>query len=289
MARRKPKPVEGASPSLRSRELGQKLRDLRKKADLTAEDVADQLRCSLAKISHMELGKRPATLRDIRDLGILFKIPKKEYEDLERLAREARQRGWWEAYGEVPYSKYISYEAEAVSLRSYQSLAIPGLLQTDGYALAVNQGTFPDISAEEVDQLAKVRAKRQALLNRAKTPLPLTAIMDEATLHRRVGSPEVMAGQLRKLIEVSELPNVRLQVLPYELGSYPGTSGQFVILELAMPENKLDVVYVESLAGDLYIDGPTKVARYTEVFGQLAELALSPQDTRALIERRLKE
>lgn len=282
-----PKQVEGSSPTLRGRELGQRLRELRKNAGLTLDDVATGLICSKAKVSHMEKGNKPATLRDVRDLGILYKLSAKERGELEHLAREARKKGWWEAYGDVPYSKYIGYEAEAMSLRSYQTLAVPGLLQTDAYAIAINQGTGPHLPAEELDQWAKVRTKRQALLTKPN-PVPFWAVVDEALLYRMVGDTEVMRGQFQRLIEAGELSNVTLQVLPYSLGAYPGRYSPFIILELP-EEDMTDVVYLENLAADLYVDRPDRVARYAKVFEQFKELALSPEDSRRLIARRLKE
>ncbi|MCX9190873.1 transcriptional regulator [Carbonactinospora thermoautotrophica] len=283
MARR----AEGSSPTLRGRELGRRLRELRKSAGLTAEQVAEHLACSVAKISYMETGHRPATIRDVRDLSVLYKVKGPEREELMSLAKAAREKGWWQEYGDVPYSKYIGYEAEAASIRNYESLFIPGLLQTDAYALAVIQSAEPAASADEVAQRAQVRAKRQALITRTD-PVSLWVIIDEAALRRRVGGPEVMRDQLRRLVATRDMPHVTLQVIPFGVGVHPAMAGPFVILEFADPAVS-DVVYVENLAGDIYVEKSAQVGRFARIFERLKEIALDPDDSLALIEHVLKE
>ncbi|KWX00562.1 XRE family transcriptional regulator [Carbonactinospora thermoautotrophica] len=278
---------ERSSPTLRRKWLGRRLRELRKAAGLTAEQVAEHLLCSEAKISRIETGHRPASLRDVRDLLVLYKVKGPEREELMSLAKAAREKGWWQEYGHIPYAKYIDFEAEAASIRNYESLFVPGLLQTDAYALAVIQGTEPDVSANEVARRAQVRAKRQALITRAD-PVRFWAIIDEAALRRQVGGPEVMRDQLRRLLATRDMPHVTLQVIPFRAGVHPAMAGAFVILELADPTVS-DVVYVENLAGDIYVEKSHQVDRFAKIFERLAHLALDPDDSLALIEQTLKE
>lgn len=277
----------GSSPTLRARELGQRLRELRKNAGLPAEVVADRLCCSMAKVSYLESGFRPATIRDIRDLSVLYGLGEEEREYLMTLARQAREKGWWDAYGQVPYAKYIGYEAEAKSLRSFEPLFIPGLLQTDAYAMAVIRSGEAELTAEEIDQRAQVRSKRQELLTR-KSPIHLRTVIDEAVVRRLVGGRDVMREQLQHLANAMSWKHVELQVIPFTSGAHAGMVGQFAILELADSEMD-DVGYVDTMAGNLYVEKAPEVERLADTFEKLAASALTPAESAALIERVIKE
>jgi hypothetical protein len=164
---------------------------------------------------------------------------------------------------------------------NYESLFIPGLLQTEDYARAVIRGGLPNASRDEVERRVEVRMERQALL-RNENPLNLWSIVDEAALRREVGGPEVMQAQFRYLMEASELPHVTFQVIPFDAGAHPGMPGSFILLQFgdaAIP----DVIYVDTMAGELFLEEEADVRRYKLVFEHLRAVAASPEASLSLV------
>ncbi len=269
------------SPTLRRRELGARLRELRLAQGLTVEQVAERLLCSPSKVSRMETGQRGATLRDVRDLCQIYgltDVPKAEY--LMGLVREAKQQAWWQSY-DLDYATYVGLEQAATTLCYYQSTIVPGLLQTVGYARAMHEGSMPaEFTPERTDELIEVRMRRQQVLTR-DPPMQLRVVLDEAVLHRVVGGPDVMAGQLHHFKAVAKRPNVTLQVIPFSVGAHPAMENMFNILEFG--DVAPHVVYVEGLMGWLFLERENDVRRYARVFEYLCELALDPKDTIELI------
>jgi transcriptional regulator with XRE-family HTH domain len=273
---------EVRSPTVRRRELGALLRTLRTEQGLTVEQVAERLLCSPSKVSRMETGHRGATLRDVRDLCDLYEVRgDAERDRMMELAREGKQQGWWQSY-DLPWATYIGLETEAVSVTEYKSSLVPGLLQTADYMRAVVEAVVPALSADEVNQRVEVRLTRQHRLVQDE-PLVLRAVLDEAVLHRAVGGPAVMAAQLRRVIEAASMPNVTVQVVPYDIGAHPAAESNFNLLEFTPPVP--DVVYVEGLMGFMYLEQPQDLARYRQIFQHLQILALSEQGSMELIAR----
>lgn len=275
--------AEVRSPTVRRRELGALLRAFRLHQGLTVEQVAELLMCSPSKVSRMETGHRGVTARDIRDLCDIYGITDQSEQDrLATLAREGRQQAWWQSYELANFATYVGLEADAIRISDYQCTVIPGLLQTAGYARAANDVVIPAPTAEQVAEQTEVRLKRQDRLIQEPL-LSLGVVLDEAAIHREVGGPAVMGAQLERLVEVSSLPNVTLQVLPYNAGAYPAMDSPFNILEFA--GDVPSVVYVEGLAGWLYVDRQQDIDRYQQVFHQLCNIALSPQESIKLVAR----
>ena len=280
----------GINPTVRRRRLGAKLRELREEKNLTAEDVAQRLLVSQSKISRLENGRRSISQRDVRDLCNVYDVTDEKLIDaLMAMARESRQRGWWHAFGDVPYSVYIGLEAEAVSVRNYESLFIPGMLQTREYARAVVAGIQPEAAPAQLEKRTEIRMMRQGLIQEGRDggdrqPLRLWAVVDEAALHREVGNPQIMREQLEHLIELSSQPHITVQVLPYTAGAHPGMSGTFSILEF---EDAADatVVYLEGVTSDLYLEKEADVKTYSTMYEHLRAQALDPALTRELIDR----
>ena len=274
------------SPTIRRRELGALLRSLRIERGWTAEQVAGQLGISTSKLSRLETGQRGASARDINALSDLYGISRDDRERLLDLAREGKQRAWWQPLG-LPYSTYIGLEAEADVIRDYGLGIIPGLLQTEDYARAVVQAGDPELTPEAVEQLVQGRMTRQRLLSADNGPR-FEAVVDESVLHRIVGGPPVMQAQLERLVEVSALPKVTLRVIPYAAGALPAGNNKFIILSFAQPAVP-DVVYVEGLTGDLFLEDPHDVEAYKATYRTLLRLAADPDATRetlvAVIER----
>lgn len=272
---------EVRSPTVRRRELGALLRTLRTGQGLTVEQVAERLLCSSSKVSRMETGHRGASLRDVRDLCELYGVTDPgERDRLMTLAREGKQQAWWQSY-DLPYSTYVGLEAEARIIKDYDSAVVPGLLQTPDYTRARHDGTMPRLDPGEIEKRVKVTQTRQLLLTRDDPPR-FWFVLDEAAVHRVVGGPAVMKAQLNRLTEVASLPNVTIQIIPYEVGAHPALDSIFTIVEFAggVP----GVVYVEGLVGSIYLERPEDLDRYQRVFARLCTIALSPEDSVALMQ-----
>lgn len=274
--------ADARSPTVRRRELGALLREMRQEAGLTVQQVAGRLLVAPSSISRLETGQRGASLRDIRDLCDLYGVTDAAVrERLNGLAREGRRQAWWQGY-DLPYATYVGLEAEAVAISDFEPGVVPGLLQTPEYSRALHEAAMPRLSPAGIDQRVETRRNRQAILTRTDSPPPrLHAILDESVLRRVVGSPAVMAAQLDRLTALCELPNVTVQVLGYGAGAHPALDSTFILLYFAPPVPA--VVYVEGLLGQKYLDQAADVERYEGVFGRLRELALDPQASLSLI------
>jgi transcriptional regulator with XRE-family HTH domain len=269
-----------SSPTVRRRELGATLRALRNERGLTVDQVAAELLCSPSKVSRMETGQRGATLRDVRDLSELYGVTDEaQVARLMDLARGGKEQGWWQSY-DLEFSTYVGLEAEAVSTKYYHSTVIPGLLQTVDYARAIHEVVIPKLDQERIDELVQVRLMRQQILQR-DPPLAVSAIFDEAALHRVVGGPSTMQAQLARLVKLSKFANVTIRVIPFTAGAHFAMDSTFRILEFE--SSVPDVVYVEGLVGFLYLDRGQDVARYNMVFEHLTEFALTPRESIELI------
>lgn len=278
---------EVRSPTLRRRELGTRLRTMRLAHGLTVEQVAEELLCSPSKVSRMETGQRAATGRDVRDLCRIYGVlDDAEVALLMDMAREGKQQAWWQPYELEYFATYVGLEQAATSLSYYMSAVVPGLLQTADYARAIIAGGLPsefnpsEFNVERRDDLIDVKLRRQQVLTR-DPPLRISVVLDEAVLHRVVGGPAVMAAQLRHLVEMSAMPNVAVQVIPFAAGAHPAMDDLFTILDFQDVAPPL--VYIEGLMGWLYIEREHEVARYRRIFEHLRSIALSPQETTELI------
>jgi transcriptional regulator with XRE-family HTH domain len=277
--------VAKPSPTLRRRELAARLRELRTAAGMTAEEVAERMLVSPAKISRIETGVRGVSLRDVRDLCEIYGVPATDAAQLATLVRESKQPSWWQGY-DLPYGTFIGLETAASYILDYESSIVPGLLQTEDYATAVVEGILYDAPPDVVRQRVEARLKRQTLLSQ-EAPPQLWAVVDEAALRRVVGGPGVMRAQLETLVERAALPTVTVQIIPFESGAHPGMDSTFTILHLEA--EVADVVYIEGLAGHLYQESPADLERYRRTFDQLRAIALSPKESLAKISALAKE
>lgn len=246
----------------------------------TAEDVAERLQVSPSKVSRLETGQRGASPRDIRRLCDLYGVDAAERQRLLDLASEGKQRAWWQPLG-LPYATYVGLEAEATSISDYGLGIMPGLLQTPDYARAVVRAAVPKWGPDTVEQRVLGRMARQRLLFSERAPV-FDAVLDESVLHRVVGSPAIMEAQLLRLQELSELPGVTIRVISYDAGALPAGNNKFIILRFAQPGIR-DVVFIEGLTGDLYLEEPGEVETYDATFRTLIDLAAGPARTREII------
>lgn len=215
------------------------------------------------------------------------------------LAKQAAtSTNWWHAYGDVipkDFDVYVSLEAFARSVTSYQPELIPGLLQTTDYDRALVEKIWPDATSEEWDRRVQIKAHRQNVILRKLEPATLDVVIGEAALRRPVGSPGTMARQLRRLTELPALhPNIRLRVLPFAAG-YPGgiSMAPFVILrfdeDAAGEPVEPPVIYLEFPVGGMYLEKEDDVGLYTRNYALLQQASLSERDTVRLLTQLTKE
>lgn len=276
--------MPGTSPTLRQRELGMRLRELRNQLGLTVEDVAEKLLCSATKISRLETGARRPSLRDVRDLCTLYDVDEATSAHFMTLAREAREQGWWTKYDDLRLDPYIGLEQVARSITTYTMYYIPALLQTEEYARAIIKGIAPKISAEILQQRVEARLRRQLLLQDDNRPR-YRVLLDEGVLHRPVGGPAVMAAQLGRVLQAEQQGQVTIQVIPFDIGAHASADVHFVLLEFAEDSNLSPVIFIEGLQVHQYLERKDDILRYREAIELLRDSALSPRDSIQLVER----
>ncbi|MFF4588068.1 helix-turn-helix domain-containing protein [Streptomyces sp. NPDC000345] len=265
--------------------LGSQLRRLREARGITREAAGYHIRASESKISRMELGRVSFKTRDVEDLLTLYGITDDtERQALVGLAREANVAGWWHSYSDVLpnwFPTYVGLEGAASLIRVYEVQFVHGLLQTEAYAHAVVARGMKGAGAADIDRRVALRLERQKYLVDENAP-DFHIVLDEAALRRPYGDREVMRGQLQHLIEISERPNVRLQIMPFSFGGHSGESGSFTIL--SFPDADLqDVVYLEQLTSALYLDKREDVGQYEQALKELQQDSPGPDESRDLL------
>jgi transcriptional regulator with XRE-family HTH domain len=281
--------ASNVNPTVRRRRLGQELRRLRELKGMTAEEVAERLLVSQSKISRLENGRRSISQRDVRDLCGVYEVEDHRIVDsLMQMAKDSRQQGWWHAFGDIPYSVYIGLETDAASLRVYEPQVVPGLLQTRPYAEALIAGALPESGTTDIEKRVGVRLRRQERIRDSEHPLRLWVVIDEAALRRLIGDKNLMREQLEHLVELSQLPHVTVQVLPFEMGAHPGINGQYAILEFPDASDS-SVVYIEGVTSDLYLEKANDVQKYSVMYEHLRAQALNVDQTRQFIENIARE
>lgn len=251
---------------------------------MTLETVAEELRWSTSKISRIERAEIAVKPSDVRALLGVLEVVSDEVETLVNLASENRQPGWWRQYAEVLppwFEGYLSLESEAARLLIYESEVVLGLLQTEDYAAEVLRHSTYTPLPDEAARATELRRARQTRLV-GDDPVHLDLVINEGALRRVVGGREVMLGQLRRLLEASELPNMVLRVLPFEAGAHPGVDGSFTVLEFSDPGD-LRIVYLERMTDSDYLKGLREIAAYRYAHERLRASALTPNESRKMI------
>ncbi|WP_347674995.1 helix-turn-helix transcriptional regulator [Actinocorallia sp. B10E7] len=275
-----------SSPTARRRRLANALRQLREEHGLSCAELGRRLGWSEAKVSRIETARVGVKADDLDRLLEHFQVPEDLKEKLMLLRKQAGHRGWWHSYTDafpLWFHNYVGLEDGARSLITYQNQLIHGLLQTDDYANAVIRAHQPAIGPEEIDRQLTARATRRATLTRTD-PLIYWAILDEAVLHRVVGSADIMRAQLTHLRQMAALPNVTLQVLPFNAGAHASMGTSFNIMKFPDAGDP-DIVYIEDLTTSQYLEEPHDIERYTVVIDHLRASALSPEASDSLIAR----
>ncbi|WP_306362158.1 helix-turn-helix transcriptional regulator [Nocardia sp. CC227C] len=288
--------------TLARRALGREMKRLRESIGMSQSAAGRVIGVSQQTIGRMEEGQ-PTKVSDlyVNTLCDSYRATDDERVILLGLAGEVRTSqksggGWWRAYADemrVGFDHYLSLEAAAGNLVSWKVTIVPGLLQTAEYRRAVAWAETPAASTENIERRVEMMARRQARLDEELT---VDIILWEAVLRDPIGGPAVMAGQLRRLVDVGERPNITLRVVPFDGARQRGFGslvGSFVLLEFPkLPATGLSeppVVYVEEWAGDLYLEREAEVRRYRDAFTEIGRVALSPDASRQFISAVAKE
>jgi transcriptional regulator with XRE-family HTH domain len=271
-------------PTLRRRRLGAELKRCRETAGLTQETVSRHFEWHAAKVTRIETARVAVTPRDVRDLLNLYGVDNEEYrEALVELARLSKEKSWWTDYRDlIRPGNFIGLEAGAAAMRTWEPIIVPGLLQTEGYMRALLQAGRAADPPRDIDRRISLRLTRQTRITGPR-PLELISLIDESVVRREIGGRDVMGTQLKHLIEMAQLPNVTLRILPFSAGEHTFLGGSAALLEFRETTHT-DVVYLEGIAGDFYEEQPSEVARYREEFERLSMMALDDRMTIKLIE-----
>jgi transcriptional regulator with XRE-family HTH domain len=284
-------PASRSGPTVLRIALGSQLRRLREASNITTGQAAEAIRATHSKISRLERGRSAARQRDVADLLSLYGVTDEaEREQLLSLTRQASAPGWWQQYSDILprwLELYIGLEKAASVIRTYEVQFVHGLLQTEDYARAVILISHAHASAAEIDRRVSLRMRRQQLLTQPGAP-EVWAVLDEAALRRPPGGPEVMRAQLEHLLEIIDLPNVTLQIVPFHVGPHAAAGGPFTILRFPEPDLP-DVVYLEQLNSAIYLDQPDDVIDYVTVMDQLAVQAGTGADSKNMLSALLKQ
>ncbi|MGW4421012.1 helix-turn-helix domain-containing protein [Streptosporangium sp. NPDC004631] len=275
----------GGGPTILRILLGTQLRRLRTANGISREDAGYAIRASHAKISRLELGRVGFKERDVADLLTLYGVTDPDDRaPLLTLARQANAPGWWHKYGDLLpgwFEVYVGLEQAASIVRTYEVQFVPGLMQSPEYARAVIMLVHGTASAEEIDRRVALRMARQRRLTRPEAQT-LWAVVDEAVLRRSIGGEKVLAAQIDHLLKVTELPNIRLQIMPFHRGGHAAVGGPFSILRF--PERELpDVVYLEQLTSALYVDKREETDHYMQVMNCLCVQAYSVSESKGFL------
>lgn len=274
-----------SGPSLRAQWLGQSLRRLREERERTLRQVADYLERDPSTVSRFESAEYPIRRPDLMALLDYYDVhDPRQRQDLLALREDVWRKGWWEGYAGDVDQRFIDYpwlESRALRILSYDTFALPGLTHTRDYAEAtIRQADKLAADDERLVRLVEMRMTRQRVLDDEDNPTRLTAILDESALRRPVGGREVMRAQLRHLLGLMERPTIELRILPFDVGWHEGFHGAFKLFEL--PEPYPDVAYVESLAGQLYVE-PPNVERFRQAYETLRTASVEAEASARII------
>lgn len=277
------------SATLRAQWLGQQLREMRERADLTLKDVGDYINRNASTVSRMEVGMPPARIPEVLADLDLCGIDDPQHRDMLRsMARDVWQKGWWEGFrGDVASTliDWIWLENRSNEIWCFEPIVLPGLLQTRDYAKALIQASNVDATPEQIDRFVEARmARQQRLISHdaepGDEPLAIFAIVDEAALRRQIGGPEVMLAQQRHLHEMIGRDNVTVTILPAAAGAHASPDGSFNVFLMDAPYP--DVACMTTPAGNVIVEGD-EAKRLTDIYDRLTTQALKPPASRTFL------
>ncbi|MEW1695663.1 MULTISPECIES: helix-turn-helix transcriptional regulator [unclassified Streptomyces] len=266
---------QGRKPRTQRQKYGEELRLRRIAAGLTQEALGDLVVCSPTLISHFEAGRRLPSIEDAR-----------------RIDHALGTDGFFTRWLEDLESKYADHFAAAAELEQQASLIqqfalslVPGVLQTDDYARALFRAYHPNHTAEQLDEAVVIRTKRRKLLDQPTHPVVWT-LLDEAVLRRKVGSPDIMTEQLRKIANMAESGRLRLHVIPYAVGAHALLESYLTLMSF---EDSAPLAYVEGFLTGNLMDDPALVNASQTSYALALSDALSQQESLALVRAAAEE
>jgi len=268
-------------PTVRSRELGDGLRQAMRQAGLNGKQAAHLLGWSPSWVSRLLSGKRGATELDVAAFLGVCRVKGPERDRLLALCQEQHTPGWFQQHGSrLPKQlvTLIDHENKAVAISDFEATVVPGLLQTGEYARAVISRVV-NVPADEVDDRVAARLARQSVFSRDR-PARFAFYLHESVLRTPVGGPAMMADQLNHLLRMSARRYLALRVVPISLGAHAAMTGAFRLMEFS--EFK-PVVYLESETSSLFLEKPEEIQAYQRILGALADTALGEGQSRELI------
>lgn len=274
---------EKNGPNVRQRRIARKLRSWRTERGQTLDQVGQQLRWSESKVSRIERAETLVGPAEIIALATILGVDDAARDRLVQAARSAtRGHDLWGPYGpdtlRGDFKDFVEDEAEAIEVRTVETILITGLLQTDDYAEALLRGGAPGTAADVVAERRQLRRQRQARLDDTdSTPLRLHTVLHEPALTLPIGGPAVMRAQLLHLVERAQAPNITVQLMPASVGTFPGIGSAYHLIHFA--DGTADAAYVEGLRNGTYIEDEDELSAYTLTFGRLCDLALDPADS----------
>ncbi|WP_055557258.1 helix-turn-helix transcriptional regulator [Streptomyces sp. NBRC 110028] len=260
----------------RQRRLGAELKKLRLQAGLSIADGGKLIGMGAPHLSHIEAGRTAIPADRLRQLVDAYGCKNAPYVDALVSMAESSGKGWWSAHRKsFPQSTLdlAELESRATAIRTYETLLIPGLLQTESYMRALFRSGLPHASTEEIEDLVRFRQARQRFMD-ADPPVTFEAVIHEAALRMEVGGPQVMREQLTHLIRAAMHPHVTIQVLPFKVGVRFWQSTPFLILGVGVPG--LETVVADHPSAILRLGDPESIARYESTFSDLSQSALPP-------------
>ena len=273
------------SPAYHRRTLGRRLRRLRQSAGFAFREAGERLELSETTFHRIERGKTKVDIHAVKSMLDLYGVGADEWEPILDLVREANKKGWWAKFG-LTNKDYPALETAASAVWAFCFGYLHGLLQTEGYMKAILH-LMPRTEKQLANQMA-IRKIRQERLTDEQDPLELIAVIEESALRRPVGGRDVMRAQLLHLLDMAEVNTVTIQVLPTEVGAHLGLYGSFSVLQFPDPEEP-DVAYYDHIVGPTFVTRAAGVECCRLTIKHLRSLALSSEDSKALIRRIIDE
>jgi len=281
---------QNIGPTARRMILGSQLRRLREEAGITRQQAGYNIRGSESKISRLELGRVGFKERDVTDLLTMYGVDDAtERRAFLDMVKQSNEPGWWRRFGDTMpnwFTDLVGLEEAAARIQIWEPIYVSGLLQIEPYARAIFSHGRPEMADERVDQLVALRMRRQKMFSRPDAPR-VWMVLDESVLYRPIGGVKVLKQQIEYLLEMSALPHVSVQVLPY---TRSGLSAEhaFSLLRFGEPELP-NIAYVEYLTGAHYIEKREEIEKYSRALDMLAVDAETPERSRSMLGKRRQE
>ncbi|MFF8916663.1 Scr1 family TA system antitoxin-like transcriptional regulator [Streptomyces sp. NPDC015032] len=276
------RPAESDGTAHLFRALGKQIKALRERAGLSQKDLGLAAHCGEDLISAMERGVRtpqPEFLIRVDPLldagGVLCAAVDEVREAMAKV--RTRHPDWFRNYARV--------EADALALHIYSTQAVPGLLQTEGYARAVFTQRRPLLDEQTIEKRVADRMDRQQIFDRWPAPT-FSYVLEQVALERPIGGSTIHRQQLQRLLNVGRMRTVELQVMTTDREDHPSLDAAFTLLT---PKGRQETAYTETYGHARLITDPEEVRVFSERYGIIRSRALTPTESLTLIEKMLGE